>query len=372
MSGRVGEAVVQPIQNKLVSDLPQGDEQGRWGAQTVVAQQPSLASLLDNAKEELTFAHSERAEKKKLEERSVEFDSDERIQKILEIQEMMDQLPDLDPRGVESFSAELRAADGRQALERARERFGDPSHAWAALGQAEQDARAEGRPEVADRIAEARKRLEAEEGPALKAMLNVAKAAKEASGGDPSQASQLRHAYKDAVGEARGPAAVYKRIMNDAGVEGFQERLRFLTRAAGDDLSAAGPSLEPARLAELIEDLSTLRIVATAHDRAEMAARRIERLMPGGGSGPTQIIEGLLPMLTDGPGAERHATGLPGKLGIPGDRLDVAILATREGREVLAQLPVQVFASDEVRQAALAGLRSAAEQLIMREEELGG
>lgn len=368
MSGRVGE-VVQPLQPQpKVTGLPQQAEQGRWGAQTVVSQQPSLASLLDSAKEELTFAHSERMERRRLEDRSVRWGDTNRVERVLAIQEYMERLPDLDPRAVEAFSAELRAQEGRGALEAVRERFGDAAHAHAALTFAERQAREAGEGDAADRIAEARARLEQEEGPALRAALNAAIAARDAAGGDPAMAARLRHAYREAVGDSRGLAATYQRILADAGVEGFGERLRFLTRAAGDDLASAGPSVEPSRLGELIEDLSTLRIVATAHERAELAARRLSRLLPQGAPAPTAIVKSLLPMLSDGPGAERHANALPGALGIPSARLDAAIVATREGREVLAMLPVAVFATDEVRQAAMAGMRAALETLIARED----
>src|SRR3954470_10647437 len=71
---------------------------GNWRGETVRAESGSdYASLLDSAKEELTFGHSEEMEEKKIEERVVdEGHYGERVDEIEGVWKFLGHLPDLD------------------------------------------------------------------------------------------------------------------------------------------------------------------------------------------------------------------------------------------------------------------------------------
>lgn len=333
---------------------------------------PDAATLLANAKEELTFAMSEKLESRTLKERKVSAPGEamvERIQKIQEIEEWLERLPDLDPGETAAFLEEARRGgrDAQALLGRARERFGDPSHAFAALDIGEQALRREGRTEEADAAARARETLLEAEGPAVRAGINISVAAFEAAKADRGAAAELRDLYRQVVLGNPAPAAMYRAILEKFGTEDFAGRLAFLTRAVGDDLRAAGPSIEPAQLRETIDGLSGLRVLDTAHDRCATLAKRLGRLC--GVTPPvTEVMRALLPLseqTTQGPG-----TVMPilRQVGLPDKRLDAQILMMREARGVMAALPTGIFRDQDTRFAVLRSMQEAMDSLIEREE----
>jgi type III secretion protein W len=341
---------------------------GSWRGEAVRLV-PDALSLLADAKEELTFAHSERMESKAIAERNVEDAGLSQVERVQRIQELMEQLPDLDPRELDAFRAALGAlrGDGQAMLRELRERFPDPSHAFAALSDAEGDARARGDTALADTLAGLRDGLEAAEGPAIRAGLNITRTAFETAEGDRAAAAKLRDAYRETVFARPGPAAVYKSILDRAGMEGFAEQLKFLTRALGDELLAAGPSVEKPQLRELLQDLSALRALDTVHERCKEMARRVGRI-GGVAPQPTAIMQKLLPLTEEAISGGSRFKAIPEQVGVPRDRLDAQILFLREARDVMAMMPVSVYRDLDARLSALNGVQMAMDDLIEREE----
>jgi type III secretion protein W len=349
----------------------QSGQIGNWRGETLRVAEPDLARLLSEAKEELTFAHSERMEQKSMRERKVTAPNEamiERIAQIREIQEWVDKLPDLDTAQLQEFLDEARRGgqDSESLLGRARERFGDPSHAFAALDIVEQMLRGEN-PEVANAAAAARDALLEAEGPSVRAGINITSVAFELAQHDREAAGELRSLYREVVLGNPTPAGIYRAILQRYGSEDFSDRLRFLSRAIGDDLAAAGPSIPPAQLREVLDGLSSLRVLDTAHDRCGLLSQRIGRL--SGVTPPvTDVMRALLPLTeqtTYGPGT---VSSIPSQLGIPESRLDARILLMGEARAVMALLPTGIYRDQDSRFAVLRSLQEAMDTLIEREE----
>lgn len=372
MSERIetGSATAARLPTDLDRSAPE-QATGSWAGEQV-EMQPDALSLLMDAKEELTFAHSERVESKSIEERNVEEAHGDVVERVQRIQEMLDKLPDLDPRAIEAFSAEMRAAraSGQRILEALQERFSDPSHQYAALQAAGEDARQAGDTEMAARLNEAAQRLEAQAGPAIRAGLNVSRTAMEAADGDRNAAAELRDSYREAVFGRPGPAGVYKGILDRFGTEGFAGRIGFLTRAAGDELAAAGPSVPPTRLRELLADLSALRMLDTAHERASVLSRRVGQVA-GVEIATVEVMRRLLPFTEDAVGGAAKLLAVPEQCGVPAARLDAQILFIRETRDLLALMPAGIFRDMDARFSVLAGAQEAMDRLIEREEAQG-
>ncbi|MBL6080027.1 type III secretion system gatekeeper subunit SctW [Belnapia sp. T18] len=301
----------------------------------------------------------------------------EGVQAIQQAPEYMSRLPEFNPRALGLFMAavaerEHRGRHGQHGsaedlVQRARSSFAEPAHAFAALDAAAKHMRARGANGLADRLAQARDLLEAREGAAIRAGLNTSAAAFEFSAGDQKAASALRSLYRDTVFSAASPAGVYGSILKQFGVEGFTDRLRFLTRAVGNDLASAGPSIAPARLREVLDELSTLHVLSTVHDRCREMGRRLGKLHIGTPT-PTAIMEHLLPVATDPAPNPARLVSMPLQLGIPPDRADAQIVFMREAREVLALMPVSVFRDGEARFAVLGGMQQALDTLAERED----
>ncbi|MEJ0017904.1 MAG: type III secretion system gatekeeper subunit SctW [Acetobacteraceae bacterium] len=248
------------------------------------------------------------------------------------------------------------------------ERFGDPTHADVAMDGLEKALHLAGRDELADRVTGARARFQAEQGPAIRAGLNVTGAAFEIAAGDKAAAGELRDLYRATVFGKPGPAGLYRGMIGQFGVEGFTDRLRFLTHAAGDDLAAEGPSVDPARLQELIRDLSTLRVLDTVHERCTELANRLDRQNQVR-LAPTDVLQALLPLTEETVNGPSKILAVPEKLDIPASRLDAQITLLREAREVMTIMPVAIYRDMDARAALLRGMQEAMDITIEREEE---
>ena len=346
---------------------------GTWQGEAVLVAPPSVESLLDDAKEELTFAIAEQMEIKDIEDRSVEESGSygERVNEIEGVWKLLDeQLPDLDLDALrallENFlEQETLSEDDISRM--VQERFGDPSHTYAALDTLASELRGHGREEMADRTAAVRDRMLQDNGPAIRAGLNVSATAFEVAAGDRAAAAELRDLYRTTVLAAPGPAGVYRGMIQQFGVDGFSDHLRFLTRAVGDDLAAAGPSVEPARLQELLEDLSALRVLDTAHDRCAQLARRVNQQGPVTLT-PTEVLQNLLPLTEEPINGPAKLLALADRLGIPADRYDTRVALLRESRDVLAALPVAVYRDGDARMTLLRAVQEAMDITIEQEE----
>jgi type III secretion protein W len=348
------------------------DARGTWQGETIEVAPRDVASLLADAREELTFAHSEEMEVKEIKERKVEEEETygERVNEIEGAWKMLEeQLPDLDLNALRELFEELVGTDAseEEIARKVNERFRDPTHADAALDGLEKALRAAGDTELADRVANVRERFRAENGPAIRAGLNVTRAVMEVAAGDRAAAGELRDLYRATVFNSPGPGGLYRGIVGQFGIEGFAERMRFLTRAAGDDLAAAGPSVDPAQLQELIRDLSALRVLDTVHERCGTLAARLER-QNGMTVAPTDLLQHLLPFTEETVNGPSKPLALPEKLGLPASPLEGSITLLREAREVMAMMPVAIFRDMDARAAVLRGMQEAMDIMIEREE----
>ncbi len=281
---------------------------------------------------------------------------------------LLGRMPDFDPNRLVPLIEDLDdVEDPRKILQKCRKHFADPSLASIALELVEQQLRDGGQHDLAKQTREARDLLEEEEGPAARAGINASLAVYETSDGDRMAAAALRSLYRDAVFAKPGPLGLYRGIIAKGGVEDFTKQVRFLSRAVGDDLAAAGPSVEPARLHELVRDLSSLRVLDTVHERCVVMAARLER-SSGLKLGPTEIIGQLLPLIESASADASQFVGLPAKLGMASHPLAGPIRLLNEAREVIALLPPQLFRDLEARFAVFQGLRQALDLLISREE----
>jgi len=365
----LGAAAALRLMQAETVEANNAQAKGSWRGEAVQASAPDTMTMLANAKEELTFAHSERMEKKDLKERSVESRASELAERVQQISEILENMPDMDREGLLRFRALLQAMQGRSDsfLEAAQERYPDPSQAYAALADAEQQFRRDGDTPRAEAAQAALRRLIDEQGPAVRAGLNITRTTFAETGGDPKATQELRDAYREAVFAKPGLANVYKGILERAGVEGFAQQLRLLTRAVGDELLAEGPSVEPPRLRQLLSDLSTMRTLDTAHERAEGLSKRLSK-MGGVKVGATAMLRQFLPLTDDTISGPEKIHSIPQALGLPAARLEIQILFMREARDLMGSMPPGIFRDNEARFSLMGGMQQALDRLIEQEE----
>lgn len=354
---------------------PRGDDrlggmtqqQGSWRGETVSVQK-SAASLLADAAEEMTFAQAEREEEKEISERRVHTPGVTNIPQIQEIQEYLEQMgEESDQAKLEELASKLAGAGGQGARELAAGAFGDVSKQFLALGHALRHFEGEGGdPEVAERLREAIEDLHEDRGPEIRAGLNTVAAAKAFAESDPGKGDSFRECYRETVLGRESLGATFTSILQRFGAKDVGRSIQFLTRAAGDDLSARGPSTSPAELKSLIEDLYHLEVLATALD----ACHEIDHTMRRDFGVTSVKVDTLMSKLV-GLTGERwisgdRVAGLSRDMGISNAEANISFL-TRV-KSTLREFPLKVFNDPESRDKVLSAAQEALDQAIEEEE----
>ena len=184
---------------------------------------------------------------------------EERVKKYQELMresgeaEQLDQLKDA-----------IRAREGREhALRQARQRFPDPSDAWAALKEIRDELAgdASASAEMLRGVDEALAELEASDGPAIRSGICGALNARGFDSlGAPSELGAL---YRGAVCDFTDVNELYAHIQEKYGND-FEAALNFLYKALASDMAADVPSMEKTHLEHVNAGLGELRSLQSA------------------------------------------------------------------------------------------------------------
>lgn len=236
-------------------------QEGNFKGQTVTL--TDTATSLANASEEMTFAASEKVEKK-LSERKA--GSKEALK--TSAAELADKYVNMmsesrNPQKLHEFVDSIKKR-GERATQQdirdlAREMFEDVSEQYAALAFAEETLVKEGGHEkLATTVNAAKEALLAEAGPAIRAGINIAADVLSYSKQGLEQVEKLRDLYRFAVLGRQTVSDMYQAIMGRYGESRFPQALDFLIQAAGNDLDAhgMGPSIEPAHLETAVNNIN--------------------------------------------------------------------------------------------------------------------
>ncbi|NRP75102.1 hypothetical protein ILFOPFJJ_06025 [Ensifer psoraleae] len=343
---------------------------GSWRGEVVHLERPTHATLLEQAKEELTFRFSEVMEstghaEHKAEEKRVALP----LSAVDEFDAYFERLPLFDRAELQALLRDIRsgACAVEDILREASRRFADPSFAYAALELTAKELRRQGLTELATWTDAAKAELMAKQGVAVRAGLNISMVAFEEAAGDKRRAAELSDSYRATISSNPGPVRLYRGILDRFGVEGFARHITFLTRALGEDIGSAGPSIEPARLREILRGLSALRVLNTVHeccgDMVERVARQSKIVMTA-----TDVMQQLLPLVDDIVPHPSKIIPIPERLGIPAVELDLQISLLRESRKLLAMIPVGVYRDLEARRTMLEAVQQAMDIRIGQEE----
>lgn len=366
--------VFETTPSRLCSDRmaiePVPVQVGSWRGEAVRLAGPTHATLLEQAREERTFGFSEAIESRALVERKI---SEERLAPSLsavhEIDAYFERLPYFDRTELPGLLRDIRRDDSalQDILRKVRRRFADPSYAYAALDLAARELRREGLDQLAIRTNGAKAQLMAKQGVAVRAGLNISVVATEVAAGDQRLAAELRDFYRATVSSDPGPLRLYRDILSKFGVEGFARHVAFLTRALGEDIASAGPSVEPARLWEILSGLSALRVLDTVHECCQKMVERIRRrnIIDITATG---VMWQLLPLLEDTVPGPSKIIPIPERLGIPLVHLDMQIAVLRDSRDLLAMIPVGVYRDLDARESTLRAIEEAMDIRIEQEE----
>ena len=330
----------------------------------------SPMSLLADAAEELTFAADTTDEFELSDRKEREKTSESLIERVQMYQEMMHEAGKT--RDMDELTRRLRQSAGKdQALSEARERFPDPSDAWAALAGSLDTLEKEGADvSVLDGIRAAMDELQAQESPAIRAGIQGALAAKGFGGLGASDG--LRDMYRQTVLEFGTVNDVLGHVLERHGDVGFDKAMDFLFRALGNDLAADTPSMDKAHLESVHANLGQVRLLQSAHTLCDKMLERWENIhgvqgVRDGSLRSMDLLGEIVGLRNERFLGAMHIDRITARAQAPD--IEHEVLFLQEMLNMTRNFPSQLFDGDQGRMKVLDAVQERVDNAIAREDE---
>jgi type III secretion system YopN/LcrE/InvE/MxiC family regulator len=271
--------VTSPVGAPLVEELI-----GQYRGEAVVPS--SEASKLTEAAEEIGMSVAHRFDKKALGQRKVREDAGISAEALAHLKDFHEKLPDMPSeakllelaqrlRDYLEQSGGLRDSDVLAELQAF---DADVTHQFAAIEVLESAFADE--PGMAQALAAARTSFErADVLRDVRAGFAAAEAAHRAAATLETDPAAVRNAYRAMIREAADFARVFEALQGFDLLKSLPEAIATFMEAAGRDLAAAGPSIDPAQLADLLKELGKLKKVQTTLAEADGMLKTTARLV---------------------------------------------------------------------------------------------
>lgn len=338
-------------------------QSGSWRGETLTLKNDA-SSVLTDAAEEITFAHAEKADEKRLQDRKLEARRIPELMTLEAIAAYLDAMHGKMPEEMVALAKQMLARGARP--DKLAQAFSDPAERFLALQYAARQGEKEGAPaEQLDAIREAIAELESEHGDRIHAGLNAAAAGREFGTG--AAGAQLRGAYQDMVIGQATLAGTLKALLERFGAADFARAVPTLIKALGDDLAAARPSRDPERLQAILEDLYQIEVTVTVLDHCKELAATMSQRHRHHDLDPQALMQELIQMSGERWISDGRFTALADRFGVDDPTARVGLLS---GIKALAKdLPIKIFADQDSRQALLQAVQTALDKAIEREED---
>lgn len=237
--------------------------QGEYKGEKVQHEGKSVLSMVHDAAEELTFVHGE-TQSKRLAERKTTTRKGGLDEAAMELyQKFIQAVPDMgNPEKLSSLLEFVKKGKPNpdQLRQQLGEHYQDVSHQFAALQFLEEAlTQQKAPPEDIATVREARRALEQERGPEIRAGLNVALEAHKFSEQGVGSSQELRDLYRDMVLKFEDAEQAFEAILNRYGREKFADAAEFLIRGIGHDIEAMGPSRDKEELHAINRGLKSVQ-----------------------------------------------------------------------------------------------------------------
>lgn len=338
---------------------------GQFAGQQV--QVDGVDSMLSDAAEEISMHHAEKAESKHSSERKKEAVRSLDIMRAEAIMAYLDAAQGHeDPEQLVHLAKRMLSGQGDPA-QHARRAFDEPTGQFMALQYALQQGEREGvAGDVLEALRDALQDLEMAHGPAIRADINTVGTAAQA-GASRADIAAFQSTYRDVVLGESSLAATLKLALERFGDKDFSAGLQRLTQALGQDLSAARPSCEPARLHSLVQDLYHLEVTATVLDGCKDLQALLADKHGIVSMSPVALMRSLVDVSAEKWVSAQRFTGLSESSGALAPEPQIHFLTAV--KVLLREMPVQVFVDSEQRQTVFSAVQDALDMAIDREEE---
>lgn len=377
MSEQIVNRTNAPIQQGGMSPGYSNTQPGRLHGESVQIQ-PNAASLLEDAKEEVSLLFKERMEKT-LARREMSTNKKDSRQQVLvaKIQELMEQVPDLYKNVKMKLFIERMAsnfpATPQELMRHLGEFSSDPTLQFVALQVLEQEARVGGpdKESQLDVIQKATTDLMSSQGEAVRAGLNVSRTASEFAARLNTDTQELRDTYRDAVLDYGGITATYRALIaryGERGESAFETTRKFLMKALSADYNAQGTSIDRPRLKAIMDDMYALKLLGTVQEQCStlMATMR-DRYGQAQSRSGQELMGKVLDIKEQNWVQPSQISAIPSEMNVSG--LANQIYFLREVDTVFREIPVKTYNDPADREQLLGASREVLEQLFNKEQE---
>jgi len=238
-------------------------------------------AMLEDAAEELTFAHSEKVEKKlakrKMGKSGLKTFAAEQAERYLK------QVPDIEKnKKLADFAKQIaqlhRPASAPQLRQLAKQSYPDVSHQFLALAYARdylQEAEAD--PELVANLNTALSELEEHSGAEIRAGINISPTAAAAAQQGVGDVQGLRDFYRDVVLDYASTTQAYNKIIEEHGHEKFIAAVGFLLDALAVEVGNDHRSLPKNQLKAVMDDIYQLKLLGGMYYQCTDLMERVQR-----------------------------------------------------------------------------------------------
>lgn len=343
--------------------------EGRYRGERVVQVNPPT-SLLQDAAEELTFQFGE-TEEKALAKRTIEEEHEKGpAPDIQSVEQVLAKLGDINKSVLErilQILLQMRTAEAADLRNQVREQLPEPAHQYAALRALVETLHQGGAPAEQIQAAEtALLQLEQEQGPAIRAALNVSEVAAEFANPQLGDVQALRNTYRDAVLDHQDLVQTFGKLIDQYGETELPQAIQYLLKALGADIAADGASIDRNKLNAALNDLYRLEVLTGLLEDCDTLVARNQVF--GNAFRGSQLLRNVLELQTQPWPRPDLVAPLLVLLGIRDLRKEINFL--RELKELARMIPLKAYAEPEQQRPRLLDtIQQAMDAAIEREEE---
>ena len=350
--------------------------EGEYKGQKVFTK--NSGAIFANAAEELTFASSEKLEKK-LSKRKIGGRADSRSRMLEKAEFYLKRLPDLkDAEQLKKFAQHLKKQANltpQQALSEAKKFFKDVSHQHAALSfSKEMQDEAGGSSQLKDVLSKAMGQCEKDHGPEIRAGMNVSQTATRFSKEGLGEIGRLRDFYRDVILSQKEATLIFHSIKKHFKGEAFKRAAQFLIKALGRDLQSMGPSVSHEELKTILDNLYLLESLKNTDDACIQLMKKLARQnCISGEDCSKELTGGILDLKKEQWLKSDQVINMAKDMGLVGDtekNIECQINFLREIREIVRQMPIKLFTNLDDREKLLNAMQEALDISIDNEEEM--
>ncbi len=222
--------------------------------------------------------------------------------------------------------------------------------------------------EQEDQLEEAMAQLMVQEGPAVRAGLNISSVTGQFAGQALGGAQRLRNFYRNSVLNYDGITPTYRGIVKQYGEKNFVSSLAFLLRALGVDMAAQESSRDPTRLQAIVNDMFCVKTLGGIHEQTgELVVTLRQYHQQADCKESQQLMSNLLTLKEDSWPQAKRFFELGERMSICG--ADKIVYFLQQVKRLLRLIPLKAYDELDMRDKLLAVAQQAIDEAVIREEE---